>query len=99
MAAEDAMGVNTRSQLSIASKIMQGRIQEWFMDNGVTIVDPANTWIDARAIIGTDTVVEPFTYIHGKVSIGKNCRVGPFAHLHDEVQIGDDIKTGVFYKN
>lgn len=99
LAAEDAMGVNTRMQLSIASKIMQGRIQEWFMDNGVTIVDPANTWIDSRAVIGKDTVVEPFTYIHGKVTIGKNCRIGPFAHLHDEVEIGDNIKTGVFYKN
>lgn len=99
LAAEDAMGVNTRSQLSIASKIMQGRIQEWFMDNGVTIVDPANTWIDARAVIGQDTVVEPFTYIHGKVTVGKNCRVGPFAYLRDEAVITDEIETGVFYKN
>lgn len=99
LAAEDAMGVNTRFQLSIASKIMQGRIQEWFMDNGVTIVDPANTWIDVRTTIGQDTVIEPFTYIHGKVIIGKNCRIGPFAHLHDDVEMADEVKTGVFYKN
>ena len=79
VAAEEAMGVNARAQLSQASKIMQSRIQEKLMSSGVTIVDPPNTWIDARAEIGQDTVIEPFTYIHGRVKIGRNCRVGPFA--------------------
>lgn len=46
------------------------------MAEGVTIVDPLNTWIDARAQIGQDTVIEPFTYLHGQVKIGANCRVG-----------------------
>ncbi|MBN2181988.1 MAG: NTP transferase domain-containing protein, partial [Sedimentisphaerales bacterium] len=64
---EEAMGVNSRAQLSEASKIMQHRIQRKLMDNGVTIVDPENTWIDARAEIGQDTIIEPFTYIHGEV--------------------------------
>jgi len=41
------------------------------MENGVTIVDPDNTWIDARAEIGQDSVIEPFTYIHGEVKIGR----------------------------
>ncbi len=76
VAEEDAMGVNNRHQLSIAGKIMQQRIQERLMANGVTIVDPPNTWIDARAEIGQDTVIEPFTYLHGQVKIGDNCRIG-----------------------
>ena len=64
---EEAVGVNSRAQLSVASKIMQHRIQQELMENGVTIVDPDNTWIDARAKIGQDTVIEPFVYIHGEV--------------------------------
>jgi len=76
---EEAMGVNNRQQLSVASKIMQRRIQKQLMENGVTIVDPPNTWIDARSKIGQDTIIEPFTYIHGEVKIGKSCRVFPFA--------------------
>ena len=90
------MGVNSRVQLSEASKIMQQRIQDNLMSNGVTIVDPDNTWIDARAEIGQDTVIEPFTYIHGVVKIGINCRVGPFAYLRDGTVLGNDVVLGVF---
>jgi len=86
---EEAMGVNSREQLSEASKIMQRRIQQKLMKSGVTIVDPDNTWIDARAQIGRDTQIEPFTYIHGEVKIGQGCRVGPFAHLSDGVVLKD----------
>jgi bifunctional UDP-N-acetylglucosamine pyrophosphorylase/glucosamine-1-phosphate N-acetyltransferase len=87
VAPEEAMGVNSRGQLSVVSKIMQRRIQQGLMDNGVTIVDPDNTWIDARAQIGQDTVIEPFTYIHGEVTIGPGCRIGPFAYLKDGANI------------
>ncbi len=93
---EEAMGVNSRQQLSEAGKIMQQRIQGRLMENGVTIVDPPNTWIDARAEIGQDTVIEPFTYIHGEVKIGQNCRVGPFAFLRSGTVLGDDVVLGVF---
>ena len=61
VAEEDAMGVNNRMQLSVVGKIMQQRIQDRLMGAGVTIVDPPNTWIDARVKIGQDTVIEPFT--------------------------------------
>ncbi len=93
---EEAMGVNSRAQLSVASKIMQHRIQQEFMDHGVTIVDPDNTWIDARARIGQDTVIEPFTYIHGEVKIGMGCRIGPFAFLRHGTVIENDVVLGVF---
>jgi len=87
---EEAMGVNSRRELSVASKIMQQRIQQKLMDNGVTIVDPDNTWIDAGAEIRQDTVIEPFTYVHGRVKIGKDCRIGPFAYLRS----GTVLKNG-----
>ena len=93
---EEAMGVNSRAQLSEASKIMQHRIQQKLMENGVTIVDPDNTWIDARAKIGQDTVIEPFTYIHGEVTIGQNCRIGPFADLRNGTVLKNDVVLGVY---
>jgi bifunctional UDP-N-acetylglucosamine pyrophosphorylase/glucosamine-1-phosphate N-acetyltransferase len=96
VATEDAIGINSRQQLSEVSKIMQRRIQDRLMKTGVTIVDPPNTWIDARAQIGQDTIIEPFTYIHGKVKIGRNCRVGPFAYLRDGTVLKDDVVLGVF---
>ena len=96
MQPDEAVGINSRAQLSEASKIMQRRIQARLMDNGVTIVDPANTWIDARAEIGQDTVIEPFTYIHGEVKIGPGCRVGPFAYLRDGSVLEKDVVLGVY---
>jgi bifunctional UDP-N-acetylglucosamine pyrophosphorylase/glucosamine-1-phosphate N-acetyltransferase len=93
---DEAMGVNSRAELTEANKIMQRRIQKQLMDNGVTIVDPDNTWIDIRAQIGQDTVIEPFTYIHGEVKIGRGCRVGPFAYLRSGTVLEDDVVLGVF---
>ncbi len=93
---EEAMGVNSRAQLSEASKIMQRRIQQQLMDNGVTIVDPDNTWIDARAKIGQDTIIEPFTYIHGEVTIGRGCRIGPFAYVRNGTVLENDVVLGVY---
>lgn len=96
VAAEDAMGVNNRQQLALVGKIMQSRIQERLMKGGVTIVDPPNTWIDARARIGQDTVIQPFTCITGSVRIGDGCRIGPFAYLYDGAEIADGETVGVF---
>ena len=96
VAEEDAMGVNNRKQLSVVGKIMQQRIQERLMVEGVTIVDPPNTWIDARAQIGQDAVIEPFTCISGAVTIGANTRIGPFAYLHEGANVTDGSVVGVF---
>lgn len=93
---DEAVGINSRAQLSAASKIMQRRIQRKLMEDGVTIVDPDNTWIDARAQIGQDTVIEPFTYIHGEVKIGQGCRVGPFAFLRHGTVLQNDVVLGVY---
>lgn len=93
---EEAVSVNSREQLSQTGKIMQRRVQQQLMESGVTIVDPANTWIDSRAVIGQDTLIEPFTYIHGEVKIGAGCRIGPFAYLRSGTELGDDVVLGVF---
>jgi bifunctional UDP-N-acetylglucosamine pyrophosphorylase / glucosamine-1-phosphate N-acetyltransferase len=96
VAAEDAMGINSRQQLAEVGRIMQDRIQRNLMTNGVTIVDPRTTWIDVRAEIGQDTVIYPFTYINGRVKIGKHCVVGPFAYLREGTVLKDDVVAGVF---
>jgi bifunctional UDP-N-acetylglucosamine pyrophosphorylase/glucosamine-1-phosphate N-acetyltransferase len=92
----EAMGINSRQELARVSKVMQERIQQELMSKGVTIVDPPNTWVDARAQIGLDTVIYPFTYIHGVVKIGRRCSVGPFAYLRHGTVLEDDVVVGVF---
>jgi bifunctional UDP-N-acetylglucosamine pyrophosphorylase/glucosamine-1-phosphate N-acetyltransferase len=94
--AEDAMGINSRLDLAEVGRVMQDRIQRNLMTNGVTIVDPGNTWIDVRAEIGQDTVIYPFTYIHGRVKIGRHCAIGPFAYLREGTALADDVVVGVF---
>ena len=92
----DAMGVNSRQHLADVGLVMQSRIQRRLMEQGVTIVDPPNTWIDDRAEIGQDTVIHPFTYIHGRVKIGRRCSVGPFAFLREGTVLEEDVVVGVF---
>lgn len=96
VAAEDAMGINSRLDLAEVGRVMQNRIQRNLMSRGVTIVDPGNTWIDVRAQIGQDTVIYPFTYIHGRVEIGRHCAIGPFAYLREGTVLADDVVVGVF---
>ncbi len=66
------------------------------MTEGVTIVDPHNTYIDGRATIGRDTVIYPFTVIAGQVKIGVACQVGPFTHLRDGTVLEDKVEVGAF---
>jgi bifunctional UDP-N-acetylglucosamine pyrophosphorylase/glucosamine-1-phosphate N-acetyltransferase len=96
VAPAEAIGVNSRQQLAEVSKLMQYRIQENLMNAGVSIVDPPNTWIDARAQIGQDTTIHPFTYIHGRVKIGRCCSIGPFAYLREGTNLKDNVVVGVF---
>lgn len=93
---EDVLSINSRQQLAVVSRVMESRIQDRLMSSGVTIIDPPNTWIDARAEIGRDTVIYPFTYVHGRVKIGRNCSVGPFAYLRDGTVLEDDVVIGCF---
>lgn len=93
---DDILGVNTRQHLAQAAAVMQARIQDHWMTEGVTIVDPHNTYIDGRATIGSDTVIHPFTVISGVVRIGANCQVGPFTHLRPGTILADGVEAGAF---
>ena len=93
---QEALGINTRAELAKANSIMQKRINELFMLDGVTIMDPRSTFINFGTKIGQDTVIYPFTVIESDVKIGKRCLVGPFAHLREAVQLADDVTAGNF---
>lgn len=93
---DEALGINSRVELARANKIMQARINEDFMKEGVTIVDPDSTFIGFGARIGRDTTIYPFTVIEKDVKIGRRCVIGPFAHLRESTVIKDDVLAGNF---
>jgi bifunctional UDP-N-acetylglucosamine pyrophosphorylase / glucosamine-1-phosphate N-acetyltransferase len=93
---DDILGINTRQHLAHAETVMQARIQDHWMTEGVTIVSPHNTFIDGRATIGRDTVIHPFTVISGDVTIGSHCQVGPLAHLRPGTVLEDGVEVGAF---
>lgn len=92
----EIFGINSKAHLAEATKLLNQRTINKHMENGVTIVDPATTWISADTEIGADTVIFPSTYIEGKNIIGKNCYIGPFAHLRGNVELEDGVKIGNF---
>ena len=88
--------VNDRVGLARVSRIIQDRLQQRFLEQGVTIVDPTTTWVEFGVSIGKDTVIHPQTIIRRGVRVGTCCEIGPFAHLRGGTVIGDDVKVGDF---
>jgi bifunctional UDP-N-acetylglucosamine pyrophosphorylase/glucosamine-1-phosphate N-acetyltransferase len=80
---DDAMGINDRVALSVAEERLRRRINEAHMRNGVTIVDPASTRIDAAVEIGQDARIEPGTTLQGATVIAQDAVIGPNAHVRD----------------
>jgi len=78
---QEVMGVNRRYELEKANKIMQRRIQRKLMEQGITIIDVENTYIEYDVQIGQDTVIYPFTLLYGNTVIGENCQIGPFVQI------------------
>lgn len=81
----EIMGVNSRIQLSEAERIMRKRILMKLMDQGVTIIDPYNTYIDKGVKIGIDTIIYPGTIIKGSSEIGEDCIIGPNVHIEESI--------------
>ena len=95
--ADEAIGINDRATLATASAALRMRILRGHMANGVTVVDPATTFVDAGVQIGEDTVIEAFTYLKGATVIGSECRIGPHVHIED-ARLGDRSDCGPFAK-
>jgi len=107
----EIQGINSRLQLAEAASIMNTLTLEGLMNEGVTIVDPASTFIEPGVLVGRDSVILPFTMLQGKTVIGADCSIGPQTRLIDcvigdrvnvensvakEAEIGDDCVVGPF---
>ncbi|MEX0629044.1 MAG: bifunctional UDP-N-acetylglucosamine diphosphorylase/glucosamine-1-phosphate N-acetyltransferase GlmU [Chloroflexota bacterium] len=106
---EMALGINDRVQLATAERLLRRRIAEGHMRNGVTIVDPDTTFIDATVEIGQDARIEPWTVLNGQTVIGDEAVVGPGTRISDsrigartrvlgswieESEVGEDARIG-----
>jgi bifunctional UDP-N-acetylglucosamine pyrophosphorylase/glucosamine-1-phosphate N-acetyltransferase len=89
---EETLGVNDRVQLADASAILRQRILREHMLAGVTIIDPATTYVEADARIGMDTVIYPGTVIEGSTTIGERCQIGPYSSVRASI-IGDECSV------
>lgn len=88
---EETIGVNTRIHLAEVEAAMRRRINEEHMLNGVTMIDPASTYIEADVTIGKDTTLMPNTYLYGKTEIGEGNLIGPNTIIRD-TKIGNRCK-------
>ena len=84
------LGVNDRAELATARTTMNERLCNEHMRNGVTIVDPATTYLEPELEIGADTIIAPNTSIGGSSIIGERARLGPNARLWN-ARLGDDV--------
>ena len=89
---EMIMGVNSRRQLAEAESVMRRRIAERHMDDGVTIMDPASTFIEKSVKIAPDTVIYPNTRLQGATVIGEDCEIGPNVRL-ENVKVADGCRV------
>ena len=89
--ADEFAGVNSRMQLADAEKYMRRKINLMHMENGVTMIDPERTYIEAGVKIGCDTVLLPGVVLEGNTVIGEDCVVGPDSRLTN-VTLGKGVK-------
>jgi bifunctional UDP-N-acetylglucosamine pyrophosphorylase / glucosamine-1-phosphate N-acetyltransferase len=85
----ETAGVNDRLQLAEAEAYLRRRTLEDLMRSGVTVIDPATTYVDSTVRVGTDTVLHPFTTLQGATRIGADCAIGPHSVVRDSI-IGDN---------
>lgn len=88
----ESMGINTRVDLAAAAAILRRRVNERWMLEGVTIVDPATTYIDMGVTLGQDTVIHPGTHLQGHTTVGEGSVIGPHAIVRD-CTIGDRCRV------
>jgi len=75
------VGINSRWDLAVALKIMRDDYLKKLMLSGVTIIDPASTFVDSTVKIGSDTIIYPYTYLEKGTIVGTDCAIGPQVKL------------------
>lgn len=86
---QEVLGVNSRAQLARVAEILRRRACERWMEEGVTIVDPNTTYIDASVKIARDATIHPFTFLEGDTSVGEGAEIGPQVRIVDS-QVGSE---------
>jgi bifunctional UDP-N-acetylglucosamine pyrophosphorylase / glucosamine-1-phosphate N-acetyltransferase len=87
--ADEVRGVNDRVELAEAGTVLRRRLLERLMLGGVTVTDPATTFVDADVEVGQDTVLAPLTFLEAGTRVGSRCRLGPNVRLV-ACAVGDD---------
>jgi len=90
-----ALGINTRVELAVAAAVLRDRINEAHMLAGVTIVDPATSWIEAGVTLEAEAVVHPFTMLRGGTTVAEGAQIGPHVVAVDAA-IGAGAQVGPF---
>ena len=93
---QEVEGINTRVELAAVAAKLRDRINERHMLAGVTIVDPATTWIDADVEIEADTTIHPHSVLRGSIRIASGAEIGPFAYVRPGTEVGEGAKIGTF---
>jgi len=88
----ETIGVNNRQQMAEAESAMRWRINQAHMLNGVTLIDPASSYIDLGVHIGADTVIWPNTYLQSGSTIGRSCSIGPNTIIRSS-RVGDGCRV------
>jgi bifunctional UDP-N-acetylglucosamine pyrophosphorylase / glucosamine-1-phosphate N-acetyltransferase len=88
-------GVNTRADLAAAAAELRDQIVAGHLEAGVTVVDPATTWIEPEVELEPDTVIHPFTVLRGRTVVRRGAEVGPHAVLVD-AEVGEEALVGPF---
>jgi bifunctional UDP-N-acetylglucosamine pyrophosphorylase/glucosamine-1-phosphate N-acetyltransferase len=86
----ECLGVNDRKQLAELAAVMRRRILDRLMVSGVSVMDPANTYVDDTVTVGPDTVLFPGVILEGKTAVGAGCVVSTGCHLTDTT-LGDRV--------
>jgi bifunctional UDP-N-acetylglucosamine pyrophosphorylase/glucosamine-1-phosphate N-acetyltransferase len=88
-------GINSRTELAEVSRLVRQHKNEELMAAGVTIVDPATTYIDSEVEIGADTVIHPGVVLEGRTRIGSMCEIQAHVRIVDS-ELGDSVKVNNF---
>ncbi|TCD57047.1 bifunctional UDP-N-acetylglucosamine diphosphorylase/glucosamine-1-phosphate N-acetyltransferase GlmU [Synechococcus sp. BS55D] len=87
---DEVNGINNRQQLAQCEALLQQRLRDHWMAEGVTFIDPASCTLSEACSFGQDVVIEPQTHLRGRCQIGDNCRIGPGSLLED-AELGCDV--------
>jgi bifunctional UDP-N-acetylglucosamine pyrophosphorylase / glucosamine-1-phosphate N-acetyltransferase len=85
-------GVNDRNQLALLERKLREKVNSFHMNSGVTLIDPANTYISPDSVIGRDTVIHPNVFIEGDSNIGTGCVIRPGSRIKDSI-VGNRVEV------